>query len=252
MRSTPLSPRTGLRSGFTLIELLTVIAIIGVLAAIIIPTVGKVRETARQTQGLSNIRQLASIGQVYAADNRGMLPSDFLADKNGRQYWWHLLESYLSTRQDVNHEIFLDPSISTKWSEVKAQFIPNSFVAPDAGFANSPWQRTYTLNTVRTPSSVIYLADGIIDPTSRGQGGTHASMWRICWNAPANGVNPPSTNANLPIPTQDVTEVAQGDGDIAYRASGNKAAKVAFVDGHVAVMKKGEIQGRHINPAFTN
>jgi prepilin-type N-terminal cleavage/methylation domain-containing protein len=36
--------------GFTLIELLTVIAIIGILAAIIIPTVGAVRKSAKQAQ----------------------------------------------------------------------------------------------------------------------------------------------------------------------------------------------------------
>ena len=45
-------------AAFTLIELLTVIAIIGILAAIIIPTVGKVRDSARSAQCISNMRQV--------------------------------------------------------------------------------------------------------------------------------------------------------------------------------------------------
>ena len=66
-------------SAFTLIELLTVIAIIGVLAAIIIPTVGKVRETAQRTVDASNLREIAKAAMIFAADNNDRLPDPLAA-----------------------------------------------------------------------------------------------------------------------------------------------------------------------------
>lgn len=67
---------------FTLIELLTVIAIIGVLAAILIPTVGLMRESARRSQCSSNLRQIGSAFNLYAADNRGLYPAPRKAGNN--------------------------------------------------------------------------------------------------------------------------------------------------------------------------
>jgi prepilin-type N-terminal cleavage/methylation domain-containing protein/prepilin-type processing-associated H-X9-DG protein len=59
---------------FTLIELLTVIAIIGILAAILIPTVSKVRETARQSVCISRLRELGTAIQLCANDHKDLLP----------------------------------------------------------------------------------------------------------------------------------------------------------------------------------
>lgn len=65
------------RRAFTLTELLTVIAIIGVLAAILIPVVGKVRQTSRQSGCASNLRQIGVAILAYTAEHKNWLPGGY-------------------------------------------------------------------------------------------------------------------------------------------------------------------------------
>ena len=63
-------PNNSQKQPFTLIELLVVIAIIAILAALLLPMLGKVRESAKRIACLSNLRQVASGYTLYAADHR--------------------------------------------------------------------------------------------------------------------------------------------------------------------------------------
>ena len=65
-----------IRRGFTLIELLVVIAVIAILAAILLPTLAKAKDKAKQISCVSNLRQWGLALQMYAGDFNNGIPHD--------------------------------------------------------------------------------------------------------------------------------------------------------------------------------
>ncbi len=63
------------RSAFTLIELLVVIAIIGILASLLLPVLGRARESGRRASCASNLHQIGAAMLGYSDDFNGWFPT---------------------------------------------------------------------------------------------------------------------------------------------------------------------------------
>lgn len=107
-------------SALTLIELLVVIAIIAILAAMLLPALGRAKARAQLVNCLSNARQLAISVMMYGDDHGETFPpsADYAAPKSdpGR-IWSAKLLLYTHNREVFSCPSVADRAFPANWEE---------------------------------------------------------------------------------------------------------------------------------------
>jgi prepilin-type N-terminal cleavage/methylation domain-containing protein/prepilin-type processing-associated H-X9-DG protein len=147
---------------FTLIELLVVMAIIAVLAALLLPALGRARASARAAQCLSQLRQLGLATRLYAEDNHDQPPrSQHSAFANHQLAWGRALAPQLGVKDagwtNLLYTLYHCPADPRRqpWSYGLNVYFE---LGPDDDYLGKPqtWRR---LTQIPRPSATILFAE---------------------------------------------------------------------------------------------
>ena len=225
---TPHASRLTLHANaFTLIELLVVCAVIGVLAALILPALIKSTSSAQRIKCVSNLRQLGLAAQMYWDDNGGhAFRYRGIATNGGDLYWFGWL-----ARGSEGARAF-DPTAGALFPYLGGRGVE---ICPALNYALQQFKRKAT-GAAYGYGYNLYLSAPLDQPPSNISKITRPTETAVLadaaqintWQAPASANNP-------------LLEEWYYVDDNAVQPNGHfrhsQKASVVFCDGHVALEK---------------
>lgn len=152
------------RRAFTLVELLIVLAIVGILAAILFPVFSQARASARAASCASNLKQIGLGILQYAGDHNGLLPVPAVlpTEKKPRCGWPDHFRRYVR-----DSGVFQCPE-----DEEERAYDPACGAAEDApietGAGSYNMTSAYNRLKVITPTTLVLALDGRGSASSTG------------------------------------------------------------------------------------
>ena len=234
------SPAKRPLQAFTLIELLTVIAIIGILAALIIPTVGKVRNSARSAKTISNAKQVGVAMLLYSQENRNAIlahsynPGFSTSEATFRQFAAYLIRN---PNGSGGAAVVKDRTNQTLLNVCDAA-IPESLIQKSdaAGGPYSSYKFTWSINTIFNYNAGRQVQG--VGAYSNAVGGSPRTVneflepSRTLYALSGKGYEFATQIANQAYTNPDGETLHP----IGYFHRGGKAAAAVFLDGHTALL----------------
>jgi len=149
--------------GFTLVELLTVIAVLTILIAMLVPSLRRAREVARRAICASNVKALAAALTLYSLNNAGRIPLGHQGNAEFRQtdYLVNQSTSHLS-RPDMHFGCLVNDKLVPN---------PKHFYCPSATYP------LFQFDTPINPWLRLSPVDGSLNWTRFGYGTRPLAAW---------------------------------------------------------------------------